>query len=139
MSAQYLVVALAALLGIVFTGVHLRGRKAALQGYWNRTASDQAWKQAFPVVGTGEVQRFLFLFVDAFAFSRNRALQFLPSDRVHAIYRALYPSKELPDALELETFARAVVETYGVTLSEMWSDELTLGQIFSRCRVPAAA
>jgi propanediol dehydratase small subunit len=137
-SAQYLLLALIAVVAVIFTAWQLRGGKAALQAYWHRSTGDQAWKDAFPSVGSDETQRFLFLFVDAFAFSRTRASKFLPSDRVYAIYRALYPSKESPDALEVETFARVLKEHYGVAIGEMWSDSLTLGQIFSSCRVPAA-
>jgi len=137
-SAQYLIVGLFAVVVVIVTALQLRGRKVALQAYWHRGAGDQDWKEAFPSAGTDEVQRFLFLFVDAFAFSRNRASKFLPSDRVYAVYRALYPNKGLPDALEVETFARGLKERYGVALSEIWNNELTLGQIFNRCRVPAA-
>lgn len=138
MSAQLLIIATLALVGGIFTAYQLRGRKAALGAYWKRGGGNRAWSEAFPSAGTQEIERFVFLFADAFAFPRDRAAKFVPSDRVYAIYRALYPSKGLPDALELETFARGLKERYGVALGEVWTDELTLGQIFARCRVPAA-
>jgi propanediol dehydratase small subunit len=72
------------------------------------------------------------MFVDAFAFPKRRALQFAPTDRVLTIYRALYPLKGFPDALELETFALRLEERYALDLRKIWREELTLGEIFSR-------
>ena len=138
MSAQFLMIAILAFVVLVVTAYQLRGRKSALGAYRNRGGSDRAWSEAFPSTRTEEIERFMSLFAGAFAFSRGQASKFLPSDRVFAIYRALYPSKDLPDALELETFARGLKETYGVALGEVWSSELTLGEIFNRCCVRAA-
>jgi hypothetical protein len=139
MAAQdLLIVAVAVVAAGVWAASNLRGRGAALREYWARSCSGRAWKRAFPGASKGEIRAFLHLFVDAFAFPRNRALQFLPSDRVLAVYRALYPSSELPDALEVETLAKQLSRTYRVSLGELWGEELTLGQLFNRCRVPAA-
>ena len=138
MSAQFLIVASFVVVAVLFTAYQLRGRKAALGAYWHRGVGNRAWSEAFPSTRTEEIERFVSLFADAFAFPHDQAAKFLPSDSVFAIYRALYPSKELPDALELETFARSLKQTYGLPLAEVWSNELTLGQIFNRCRVPAA-
>jgi propanediol dehydratase small subunit len=44
----------------------------------------------------GEIRNFLYLFVDAFAFPRTRALQFAPTDQVLSVYRALYPIRDGP-------------------------------------------
>ncbi len=57
-------------------------------------------------------------------------MQFLPSDRVFDVYQAIYPSKYLPDALELETLAKELDRMYRISLEELWSEELTLGQLF---------
>ena len=137
MSAQYIIVALL-VVAAAFAVVPLSRRRAALKAYWQRRCSGRAWKSSFPSAPKQQIRSFLYLFVDAFAFPRHRALQFLPSDRVLSVYRALYPSKGLPDALEVETLAAQLQKTYGVSLSAIWSEELTLGQIFDRCRVPAA-
>jgi propanediol dehydratase small subunit len=69
--------------------------------YWERSCTGQAWKRSFPHASKQEIRKFLHLFVDAFAFQKSRALYFAPADRVLAIYRALYPVKGWPDALEL--------------------------------------
>jgi hypothetical protein len=132
-----LIVVIAVVAAGVWAVSNVRGR-AALREYWARSCSGRAWKRAFPGASKGEIRAFLHLFVDAFAFPRNRALQFLPSDRVLTVYRALYASSELPDALEVETLAKELRRTYRVSLGEFWSEELTLGQLFDRCRVPAA-
>ena len=138
MSAQYWLVIVITVLAVIWAVPASRGRAAALRTYWLRSCSGRAWRRKFPGVPKGEIRTFLHLFVDAFAFPRNRALQFLPSDRVLAVYRALYPSNDLPDALEVETLAKELSRMYRISLEEFWSEELTLGQLFDRCRVPAA-
>ena len=137
-SPQDVAVAIVAVAAVVAALVAMRGKARAMQGYWERSCGGRAWKNAFPDVPKQQIRRFLYLFVDAFAFPRGRILQFLPTDRVIAIYRALYPNKELPDALEVETLADELGKAYGVSLSEIWTKDLTLGDIFSRCVVPAA-
>jgi hypothetical protein len=91
-----------------------------------------AWKRTFPQASKGEIRQFLYMFVDAFAFPKRRALQFAPTDRVLAVYRGLYPLKGLPDALELETLALRLEGRYALDLRKIWRDDLTLGEIFSR-------
>ena len=92
----------------------------------------KAWKRTFPHASKGEIREFLYTFVDAFAFPRTKALQFAPTDQVLAVYRALYPLKGFPDALELETFATQLERRYSLSLREIWREELTLGEVFSR-------
>jgi propanediol dehydratase small subunit len=99
---------------------------------WDRACTGRAWKRAFPRASKAETRNFLYVFVDAFAFPRKRALQFAPTDQVLSVYRALYPIKGWPDALELETFALRVEKTYGVEFRSIWRDDLTMGEIFER-------
>jgi hypothetical protein len=115
-----------------------RARQSRLRTLWLRSCSGRAWKRAFPQASKYEIRRFLHLLVESFAFPRSRALQFLPSDRVLGGYRTLYPNNELPDVVELETFAKELDEKYGVSLNAIWTVELTLGHVFDRCRVSAA-
>lgn len=98
--------------------------------YWERSCTGQAWKRSFPHASKHDIRRFLQLFADAFAFQTGRVLYFAPADRVLTIYRALYPVKGWPDALELETFALRLQQAYGVDLRGMWRDNLTLGEVF---------
>jgi len=57
------------------------GTRRRLKRYWERSCTGRAWLKEFPTSQSGEVRRFLFLFVDSFGFSRKRALQFAPTDR----------------------------------------------------------
>jgi hypothetical protein len=40
----------------------------------------------------------------------------------------------MPDALELETFAAKLERQYGLPLTGIWRDTLTLGEIFEATR-----
>ena len=108
-----------------------------IQEYWRRACMGRAWKKMFPQASKAELRQFLYMFVDAFAFPRRRALQFAPTDCVLAIYRSSYPLKGWPDALELETLSLRLEEHYALDLRAIWRDELTLGEIFSRIHLPA--
>jgi hypothetical protein len=50
------------------------------------------------------------------------------------IYRALYPDKGMPDALELETLASRLQQRYGIDAAKFWRDDLTLGEIYEQTR-----
>jgi hypothetical protein len=81
-----------------------------------------------------EIREFLSLFVQAFAFKDTERLKFKPTDEVLGIYRALYPQKWMPDALEVETLAKDLGKRYGINLGELWRDSITLGEIFAVTR-----
>jgi len=100
--------------------------------YRKRICAGKSWKKAFPDIPKEEIRSFLFLFSDAFAFSPKNKLKFVPEDKVSEIYRELYPSKWCPDVLELETLAKYLEMEYGVSLSELWHEQLTLGELFSK-------
>jgi propanediol dehydratase small subunit len=106
--------------------------------YWSRACTGRAWKRAFPSAGKREIRRFLRVFVDAFAFPQSRALKFLPTDSVLGIYRTIYPSKSTPDALEVETFAGDLLNTYRVNHASIWREDLTLGDIFRATTAPVS-
>jgi propanediol dehydratase small subunit len=103
-----------------------------IQEYWRRSCMGRAWKRTFPEASKDDIRRFLYVFVDAFAFPKRRALQFAPTDRVLAIYNGIYPLEGWPDALELETFALRLEGRYALDLRKIWREELTLGEIFLR-------
>ena len=72
-------------------------------------------------------------FVDGFLFRSENRLKFSPDDKVNDIYKALYPSSNWGDALELETFAINLKEHYSFNLEKVWNENITLGQIFKLC------
>ncbi|TLY90399.1 MAG: hypothetical protein E6K40_17245 [Gammaproteobacteria bacterium] len=103
-----------------------------MKRYWERSCAGRAWLKEFPTAQSDDVRSFLVLFVGSFGFPRKRALQFAPNDRLLDIYRALYPLKNMPDALELETFAKRVEATYGLDLVRIWREDITLGEVFAK-------
>jgi propanediol dehydratase small subunit len=102
--------------------------------FWTRSCMGRVWKRTFPEAPKDVIRQFLYVFVDAFAFPKERALQFAPADRVLAVYRSLYPVEGWPDALELETLALHLERHYAVDLRKLWRVKLTLGELFSRIR-----
>ena len=72
------------------------------------------------------------MFSAAFAFHERHRLKFSPGDNILGIYRAMYPHGWQPDGLELETLGASIEKKYGVKLSELWSENLTLGELFAR-------
>jgi propanediol dehydratase small subunit len=71
------------------------------------------------------------LFTAAFAFRESEKLKFNPDDRIWEIYRDLYPNRWVADALELETLTDDLNAKHGIALGEIWSENLTLGEVFA--------
>jgi propanediol dehydratase small subunit len=99
--------------------------------YFHRSCQGKGWRRAFPRASKHEIRAFLDTFVDAFAFERREKLKLSPGDRILDIYRALYPSKWMADSLEVETLASDLEAKYRVTLGSVWSESLTLGELFA--------
>ena len=74
------------------------------------------------------------MFVSAFAFADKDKLKFRPDDKILDVYRNLYPSLWMPDALEFETLTYDLKKQYALDLETIWSDDLTLGELFSHIR-----
>ncbi|MBP8133361.1 MAG: hypothetical protein KAY13_03745 [Zoogloea sp.] len=68
--------------------------------YNTRSCQGKGWRIAFPSASKQDIREFLAVFVDAFAFSQKERLKLNPEDQVLQIYRAIYPSRWTPDALE---------------------------------------
>ena len=111
----------------------LKSRKQ-LQKYWSRSCMDKEWKKRFPEIPKEDIRDFLEVFVDGFAFSRKKGLKFSPDDKVMDIYRGLYPTKNWPDALELETFTINLQRKYAFDLGKAFNQDITLGRIFEMTR-----
>jgi len=95
-----------------------------------RTCQGKGWRNAFPSSSKQDIREFLSVFVDAFAFSQKERLKLNPEDQILRIYRAIYPSKWTPDALELETLTRDIKAKYGFALESVWHEKVTLGELF---------
>jgi hypothetical protein len=138
MSIQYTVLLIIVALTVAVLVAVTFWRPRTIKEYWQRSCMGRAWTRTFPQASPDEIRQFLYMFVDAFAFPRRRALLFAPTDRVFAIYSALYPLKGFPDALELETLALRLEGRYRLDLRKIWRENLTLGEIFSRIASPLA-
>ena len=99
--------------------------------YRSRDCMGKNWKTEFPSSSKEDIRNFLLVFTDSFAFSASDKLKFEPSDKLLDIYRELYPTKWMADALEFETLANEVSKKYRVKLHDIWHDDLTLGELYS--------
>jgi propanediol dehydratase small subunit len=99
--------------------------------YQSRKCKGAQWRRAFPQAPKDEIREFLLLFTSAFAFRDSEKLKFSPNDLVWEIYRDLYPNRWVADALELETFTDDLSAKHGIMLGEIWSEKLTLGELFA--------
>lgn len=97
--------------------------------YARRKCMGKHWKRAFPQASKHEIRAFLLLFADAFAFKPVYKLQFAPHDRILDIYNASVGTLGM-DALELETLAYRIEREYHVDFTAVWSETLTLGDLF---------
>lgn len=97
-----------------------------------RPCQGRAWRSTFPGASRKDIRDFLSVFVSSFSFRESERLHFRPDDEVLGIYRAVNPTRWLPDARELETLATALRERYGLMLDEIWHEGLTLGGLFQR-------
>jgi len=108
------------------------GRPPAL--YRGRPCQGRVWRQRYPNVAKQEIRAFLLTFADSFAYRKHEKLKFSPDDALLAIYRAHYPARWMPDALEMETLAARLQKRYGLSLTRIWRDTLTLGEVFEATR-----
>ena len=99
--------------------------------YRNRNCMGKNWKSTFPNSSKEDIREFLFMFTDAFAFSQSDKLKFEPDDKILDIYRELYPSKWMADALEVETLVEDCEKKYSINFNDLWHDNLTLGELYS--------
>lgn len=102
--------------------------------YRFRSCEGRAWRRTFPTASKDEIRSFLSLFVSAFAFADQDKIKFRPDDKILEVYRSLYPSRWLPDVLEFETLANDLQKRYALKLEAVWSDDLTLGELFTVIR-----
>jgi len=105
-------------------------RRERLEKYWTRSCTGTEWRRRFPNASKDLIRDFLESFVDGFAFSSKKRLKFSPDDKIMDVYSSLYPAEGWPDALELETFSIHLEQDYHLNLTNILTDDLTLGQLF---------
>lgn len=116
---------------ILLSALWLKFGTSLPRRYRARKCEGAQWRSAFPQATKDEIREFLLLFTSAFAFRDSERLKFSPHDRVWEIYRDLYPNRWVADAMELETLTDDLSAKYGIALSEIWSEKLTLGDVFA--------
>jgi Na+-transporting methylmalonyl-CoA/oxaloacetate decarboxylase gamma subunit len=99
-----------------------------------RPCAGRDWRRAFPDASKTELREFLEIFTCSFLLPTKYLLKFRPGDRVMDIYRMMHPPGSLIDEMELEAFAMDFERTYQVNLEQLWRDDITLGDLFSRTR-----
>jgi propanediol dehydratase small subunit len=125
------IISLLTVVGVVFWSIWDGGKLP--MPFRGRTCQGRGWKKAFPDAQTKDIRDFLLFFVDAFAFSEKEKLKLNPDDRILEIYKTMYPSKWMADALEFETLVENLRQSYSVDLATIWNDNLTLGELFAVC------
>jgi hypothetical protein len=106
-----------------------RSSRKRLARYYSRGEAESSWRRRFPHATPGEIREFLHVFAEAFLLDQKHALSFCPDDPVMEVYRTIYPSRLMADALEAETFVRECQRRYGVDVAERLGRS-TLGEIF---------
>ncbi|MFZ6861010.1 hypothetical protein ACO0K7_00090 [Undibacterium sp. Ji67W] len=102
--------------------------------YRFRNCEGRGWRRTFPTASKDEIRSFFLMFVSAFAFADKDKLKFRPDDKILDVYRSLYPRRWLPDVLEFETLTYDLKKQYALDLETIWSDDLTLGELFTHIR-----
>ncbi len=126
------VLALSVLWGVFF------GRRLPVP-FRARACQGAGWRRAFPDASKQEIRAFLSLFIEAFCFSQSEKLKLNHNDTILELYRAMYPKRWMPDALELEVLSMRMQEQYGLSLPSVWHEQLTIGGLFAHARQSAAA
>ena len=114
-------------------------RRRALRQYWDRACMGIRWRRRFPNAPKSEIREFLTIFVDAFYFDRKRRTCFSPDDRVLEVYQAGYPPRSLADDMELVRLGLSLEKRYGIDLTAVWREDITLGELFEHTKAQRAS
>jgi|SRR5581483_349357 len=106
-------------------------QRRALELYWSRSCQGAQWKRAFPEASSTDIRLFLNIFTSSFGLHSRHRLKFAPSDGIMLIYRANSPVQGV-DALELESFGKALECQYHFSLERSMHPGLTLGELFAK-------
>jgi hypothetical protein len=139
LDATHILLAAVAIVLVLLWAVPVeRRRRAALRAYWIRSCAGRYWRRTFPDASTDELRMFLRDIEVAFGLTHEQVLKLAPSDRLFGLYRAFYPDRNMPDALEIETLAKLLRKHYGFDIREPMHNEITFGELFARARTRAA-
>jgi hypothetical protein len=92
----------------------------------------QRWRLEFPQSPSTEIRDFLRVFNRTLRLSRFRPCCFSPEQKVLDIWRAVHPARFMSDSSDLEILNSSLREKYGVDSRSLWTEDLTLGELFAR-------
>ncbi|MYN45390.1 hypothetical protein GTP23_10045 [Pseudoduganella sp. FT93W] len=124
----------AAVTAVIALAIASKMATALPRRYRARNCQSSAWLQAFPDTRLQDVREFLLLCTQSFSFKGRQKLLFGPGDRLQEIYRSQSRhrrgNRQPFDTLESELLAR-----YGVELAPLWSEHLTLGDLYAQVKL----
>lgn len=107
---------------------------AAIQDLAARGEAQEDWIR-HGVQNQEELRHFLGIVGSAFDLNEADIARLRPDDEILHLYRLQYPYSWQPDELELETLSWMLEETYAFELYEVWSERLTLGELWDQIRI----
>jgi hypothetical protein len=122
---------------LIFVLADINTRRA-MRRFVVRGCAGFRWRRRFPKASKQEIREFLDVFIEAFGFKQSWRLSFAPDDRVMDVYHTLYGGKPLADGMELETLVGDLQKRYRVDILGSWREDITLGDLFTQTRRPAA-
>ncbi|QDU44663.1 hypothetical protein Mal52_31490 [Symmachiella dynata] len=106
--------------------------RARLRKLLDRPCAGIHWHRRFPTVKHDDIREFLALFTEAFAFDSIHRSKFSPDDQPMALYEARYiPHLSMDDHFEFESLDEVLDSRYGIDLSSVWHQDITLGELFA--------
>jgi hypothetical protein len=124
-----LLLAIGLTIGVTSEIMCRKSKKALL----TRPCAISIWRDMFPASTEENIREYLTLVADCYELGQSEGVMIQPSDRLIDIYHALYPPKwSAVDSLEGETFACELNKRYGFNINHLWSDTLTMGEVFEK-------
>ncbi len=105
--------------------------------YRGRPCQGSRWRREFSDAEKRDVRTFLAMVAEAFSYPESEKLKFRPDDAVYRVYRERYRLSGWADAGELERFSQLMQKRYHIALRDLWTETLTLGELFEATRTKA--
>ncbi|HXS52164.1 MAG TPA: hypothetical protein VN782_06495 [Usitatibacter sp.] len=106
------------------------------QPYHGRPCQGRQWRREFPEARNREVDAFLGKLAQALSYPPRDKLKLRPDDAVYQVYRARC-RLGWTGARERDRLCQLMEKRYHVVLDDLWTETLTLGELFEATRVGA--
>lgn len=131
------IIAIVFFAAVIFVHADTNTRRL-MRCFIDRGCAGFRWRRRFPEASKSEIREFLDIFIEAFGFKQSWRLCFTPEDRVLDVYRALYPVRGTADGMEMESLVVDLEKRYHVDIFSSWREDITLADLFTKTRQPAA-